>query len=136
MKKLFDFISKYHTPVLTLIAYQILGVALFKIFYAKDFRCLYITADIAAIAYFLLLFIREGLNIKNKTIKRNISINTEFREKYFKDLNNDVKIINEFRIVEIGNDAVLFVYKDKDNIFNRCKIYIINDFLEGMNDER
>ncbi|MGB4607180.1 MAG: hypothetical protein WBI62_01690 [Sedimentibacter sp.] len=69
MKKLFDFISKYHTPVLTLIAYQILGVALFKIFYAKDFRCLYITADIAAIAYFLLLFIREGLNIKNKTIK-------------------------------------------------------------------
>lgn len=69
MKKLLDFISKYYFPVLTLIAYQIFGVIMFKTFYYNDFRCLYITADIAAIAYFLLLFIREGLNIKNKTIK-------------------------------------------------------------------
>lgn len=69
---------------------------------------------------------------KYKSIKRLISNNSKFKEMYFNESEKDDKIVNEFRIVNIGSDDVLFIYKDKDNIFNRCTTYIINDFLEEM----
>lgn len=73
---------------------------------------------------------------KYKTFKRLISYNDKFKETYFNDIKRDSRILNEFRIVEIGNDVTLFIYKDKDNIFNRCKTYRINDYLEEIDYEQ
>ncbi len=67
-----------------------------------------------------------------KSIKRLLANNSKFKEMYFNEAEKDDKIVNEFRIVTIGTDDVLFIYKEKDNIFNRCRTYIINDFLEEM----
>lgn len=67
---------------------------------------------------------------RHKSVKRLMSDNLKFKEKYFEKEEDDRKIINEFRIVDIGSNAVLFIYKDKNNIFNRCRTYIINDFLK------
>lgn len=74
---------------------------------------------------------------KYKSAKRLMSNNLKFQEKYFGKEKDSRKIINQFRIVDIGNNAVLFIYKDKNNIFNRCKTHIINDFLgEIINEQK
>lgn len=73
---------------------------------------------------------------KYKSIKRFISNDLEFKDKYFKFAKKGTKIVNEFRIVDIGNNATLFIYKEKDNIFNRCDTYIIDDFLEELDYEQ
>lgn len=64
-----------------------------------------------------------------REIKRVISKNEEFRKKYFNIQDVNYRIINDFRLVDISGDIILFVYKNKDNIFERCKTYKINDFL-------
>ncbi|MEL7649694.1 MAG: DUF4080 domain-containing protein [Sedimentibacter sp.] len=66
---------------------------------------------------------------KYRFIKRSISNDEHFKNKYFPGAGKDEKVINEFRIVEIGKDAILFVYSDKNNIFNRCGTYVINDLI-------
>lgn len=73
---------------------------------------------------------------KYKSIKRYLSNDLNFKEKYFKDSGKEDKIVNEFRIVSIGNNAMLFIYKDKNNIFNRCNTYIINDLYEEIDYEQ
>lgn len=73
---------------------------------------------------------------KYKQLKRYLSNDEEFKELYFNEIKKEVKIINEFRIAEIGIDFVLFIYREKDNIFNRCKTYIINDFIEEKENEQ
>lgn len=73
---------------------------------------------------------------KYKSIKRYLSNDLNFKEKYFKDSGKEDKIANEFRIVSIGNNAMLFIYKDKNNIFNRCNTYIINDLYEEIDYEQ
>ena len=65
---------------------------------------------------------------KFKNIKRNLANDNEFKNKYFSLAEG--KIINDFRIAEVGGNIVLFIYKDKENIFNRCKTYVINDMRE------
>lgn len=73
---------------------------------------------------------------KYKFIRRLLSNDERFKEKYFKEASKDTRIVNEFRIAEIGNNAILFIYEDKDNIFNRCKTYIINDLIEELENEQ
>lgn len=66
---------------------------------------------------------------KYRFIKRSISNDEHFKNTYFPDARKDEKVVNEFRIVEIGEDVILFVYNDKNNIFNRCVTYVINDLI-------
>ncbi len=73
---------------------------------------------------------------KYKSIKKVLSNDEKFKEKYFGETVRGAKIVNDFRIVDIGSKSVLFVYKDKNNIFNRCNTYIINDLYEEMKNEQ
>ncbi len=66
---------------------------------------------------------------KFKNVKRKLSNDIDFKDKYFSS--SEGKVINDFRIVEIGGDITLFIYKDKENIFDRCETYIIKDLKEN-----
>lgn len=81
-------------------------------------------------------YLNKQAEEKYKFIKRQLSNEEKFREMYFKNMNKDTRLSNEFRITDIGNNAVLFVYKDKDNIFNRCETHIINDLTEETKNEQ
>ncbi|HQO71358.1 MAG TPA: DUF4080 domain-containing protein [Sedimentibacter sp.] len=65
---------------------------------------------------------------KFKSIKRQLANDIEFKNKYFPSMKG--KIINDFRIAEIGGKIVLFVYRDRENIFNRCDTYVVNNIEE------
>lgn len=80
-------------------------------------------------------YLNKEAENKYKQIKRHLSNDMKFKDIYFKDTGKEYKIVNDFRIVDIGNNATLFIYKEKDNIFNRCNSYIINEFLEETNYE-
>lgn len=67
-----------------------------------------------------------------KAVKRYLSNDMLFKEKYF----TEEKIANLFRLVNINNKAVLFIYKDKDNIFNRCETYVVDNYLEEIDNEQ
>jgi radical SAM superfamily enzyme YgiQ (UPF0313 family) len=58
--------------------------------------------------------------------KRSLAVDEKFKEKYFKNVNKDDKILNDFRLVDIGGNATIFIYENKANIFNRCRTYKIN----------
>ncbi|MDF2677454.1 MAG: hypothetical protein K0Q97_1777 [Bacillota bacterium] len=58
--------------------------------------------------------------------KRSLAVDEKFKEKYFKNVNKDDKILNDFRLVDIGGNATIFIYENKSNIFNRCRTYKIN----------
>jgi len=73
---------------------------------------------------------------KFKWIKRHIANDIGFKSKYFENIKKEEKIINGFRIVEIDENATLFIYRNKDNIFNRCNTYIINDLIEEIDYEQ
>lgn len=73
---------------------------------------------------------------KYKLVKRTLSNDIKFKEKYFKEAGKEIKIANEFRIVDICNKATLFIYRDKKNIFNRCDTYLINDLIEEIEYEQ
>lgn len=75
-------------------------------------------------------YLNKEAENKHRVSKRFMSNDMKFKQTYFKEFNETDKIVNEFRIVDIGNNTVLFKYKDKENIFDRCRTYIINDFLE------
>lgn len=62
---------------------------------------------------------------KFKKLKRDLSSDIDFNKKYFPAIEG--KIINNFRIVDIAGNIILFIYRDKENIFNRCETYVIND---------
>ncbi len=64
--------------------------------------------------------------------KKIIAKNEEFRKKYFDIEDMNYRIINDFRLVNISGDIILFVYKNKENIFERCKTYKINEFLKPI----
>ncbi len=66
---------------------------------------------------------------KFKKIKRHLANDLEFKNKYFSS--TEGKLINDFRIAEIGWNVILFVYEDKEDIFNRCKTFVIND-IKGI----
>jgi hypothetical protein len=65
---------------------------------------------------------------KFKSLKRNLANDIDFKNKYFSSMEG--KIINDFRITEIGGNIILFVYRDKENIFNRCETYVVNNIEE------
>jgi len=67
-----------------------------------------------------------------KAVKRYLSNDMLFKETYF----TEEKIANLFRLVNINNKAVLFIYKDKDNIFNRCETYVVDNYLEEIDYEQ
>ena len=75
-------------------------------------------------------FLNKESENKYKSIKKSLANDQEFLDTYFKNTVPGSKIVNEFRIITIENNAVLFIYFDKNNIFNRCRTYIINDFLK------
>lgn len=65
---------------------------------------------------------------KFKNIKRRLANDYEFKNKYFSSIKG--KVINDFRIAEVGGNITLFIYGEKDNIFNRCETYDINYLRE------
>ncbi len=69
---------------------------------------------------------------KFKLLKRYIANDIGFKNKYFENEKKEEKIVNRFRIVDIEGNATLFIYMDKDNIFNRCSTCIINDLIEEI----
>ena len=71
---------------------------------------------------------------KFKNIKRLLANDREFKNNYFPSMEG--KIINDFRIAEIGENNILFVYRDKENIFNRCETYVVNNIGEIGNEKR
>ena len=71
---------------------------------------------------------------KFKNIKRLLANDREFKNNYFSSMEG--KIINDFRIAEIGENNILFVYRDKENIFNRCETYVVNNIGEIGNEKR
>ena len=66
---------------------------------------------------------------KFKSLKRNLVNDIDFKNKYFSSMEG--KVINDFRIIEIGGNIILFVYRDKENIFNRCETYVVNNIEEA-----
>lgn len=81
-------------------------------------------------------YLNKQAEDKHKLVKRFLSNDERFKEKYFANASNDARLVNEFRIVDIGNVSVLFKYVDKDNIFNRCETYIVNDLIEEIENEQ
>ncbi len=65
---------------------------------------------------------------KFKNIKRHLANDIEFKNKYFSS--TEGKVINDFRIAEVGENIILFIYKNKENIFNRCETFVINNIEE------
>lgn len=70
-----------------------------------------------------------------RDIKKVIAKNEEFRKKYFDIEDMSYRIINDFRLVNISEDIILFVYKNKENIFERCTTYKINEFVKDIYDK-
>ena len=66
---------------------------------------------------------------KFKSLKRNLVNDIDFKNKYFSSMEG--KVINDFRIIEIGGNIILFVYRDKENTFNRCETYVVNNIEEA-----
>lgn len=64
---------------------------------------------------------------KFKQLKRQLANDNELKSKFF--ISNEGKAVNEFRIVEIGGNVTLFIYRDKENIFNKCETYTINELI-------
>lgn len=81
------------------------------------------------------LFLKREAEDKFKLIKRAIATNDIFRKQYFEDIKKEDKIINNFRLVEINNEATIFIYENKKNIFNRCKTYSINNLIKEYENE-
>ena len=71
---------------------------------------------------------------KFKNIKRRLANDNEFKNKYFFSIEG--KVINDFRIAEIGGNVILFIYREKNNIFNRCETYDINYLRETDYNEK
>ncbi|HOK50075.1 MAG TPA: DUF4080 domain-containing protein, partial [Sedimentibacter sp.] len=65
---------------------------------------------------------------KFKDIEKRLAHDTDFKNKYFPS--KEGKIINDFRISEIGGNIILFLYRDRENIFNRCETYVVNNVEE------
>jgi len=65
---------------------------------------------------------------KFKDIKKRLAHDVDFKNKYFPS--KEGKIINDFRISEIGGNIILFLYRDRENIFNRCETYVVNNVEE------
>ena len=74
----------------------------------------------------------KSLEENLRDIKRVVAKNEWFRKEYFNIEDNTYKIINDFRLVNISGDIILFVYKSKNNIFERCKTYKINDVIDKL----
>ena len=74
----------------------------------------------------------KSLEENLRDIKRIVAKDEWFRREYFNIEDNTYKIINDFRLVNIAGDIILFVYKSKSNIFERCKTYKINDLVEKI----
>jgi radical SAM superfamily enzyme YgiQ (UPF0313 family) len=72
---------------------------------------------------------------KYKPLKRILASDDNFRNDYFAGSKTEDRIINDFRIVEINKDITLFKYSDKDNIFDRCRTFRINNLAEEHRDE-
>ena len=81
------------------------------------------------------LFLNKDAEEKFKYIKRTLAVNEVFRNKYFADVKKEDKIINCFRLVEINDEATIFIYENKKNIFNRCKTYTINHLIKEHENE-
>jgi len=81
------------------------------------------------------LFLNKDAEEKFKYIKRTLAVNEDFRNKYFANVRKEDKIINCFRLVEINDEATIFIYENKKNIFNRCKTYTINHLIKEHENE-
>jgi hypothetical protein len=70
-----------------------------------------------------------------KFIKKKLANDDDFRSEYFRNIDKDEKIINNFRLVKIGEELMIFIFNNKNNIFNRCKTYNINHLIKGYDNE-
>jgi radical SAM superfamily enzyme YgiQ (UPF0313 family) len=64
-----------------------------------------------------------------KSLKKGLAHDVDFKNKYFPS--SEEKIVNNFRICQIGGNIILFIYRDRENIFNRCETYVVNDIEEA-----
>lgn len=64
-----------------------------------------------------------------KSLKKGLAHDVDFKNKYFPS--SEEKIVNDFRICQIGGNIILFIYRDRENIFNRCETYVVNDIEEA-----
>jgi radical SAM superfamily enzyme YgiQ (UPF0313 family) len=64
-----------------------------------------------------------------KSLKKGLAHDVGFKNKYFPS--SEEKIVNDFRICQIGGNIILFIYRDRENIFNRCETYVVNDIEEA-----
>lgn len=67
-----------------------------------------------------------------RVLKRHISKNKQFRIKYFDTDDMSIKILNNFRLIKIKESIKLFIYKEKTNIFDRCKVYDVTQFINEI----
>lgn len=70
-----------------------------------------------------------------RLIKRKLSNDMSFRNEFFSESKKEDKIINDFRLVKIGEEATIFIYNNKNNIFNRCKTISINHIIKELENE-
>lgn len=70
-----------------------------------------------------------------RLIKRKLSNDISFRNKFFSDSKKEDKIVNDFRLVKIGEEATMFIYNNKNNIFDRCKTISINHIIKEFENE-
>ncbi|WP_326908519.1 B12-binding domain-containing radical SAM protein [Sedimentibacter sp. MB31-C6] len=80
-------------------------------------------------------YLNKEYEERYKYIKRLIANDDEFRNQFFEDMSKEDKLINRFRIVDIEKDATLFIYKNKENIFNRCETLKINNWIKEYENE-
>lgn len=73
---------------------------------------------------------------KLRAVKKVLAKNNYFRKTYFDVDDNSYRIINDFRIIEIRNKIILFAYKNKNNIFERCNTYDITDDINKILEEK
>ncbi|MPN41637.1 hypothetical protein SDC9_189191 [bioreactor metagenome] len=71
-----------------------------------------------------------------KIIKRKLAFDENFRSMYFKNASKEDRLINSFRLLKIGEELTVFIYNNKDNIFNRCKTYNVNHLIKGYDNEQ
>lgn len=81
------------------------------------------------------MFLGRDAEDSYKKIKRVIANDAIFREKYFKNYSSDERILNNFRLVKINKDTIIFIYENKKNIFKRCRTYNINHLIGGYEHE-
>lgn len=81
------------------------------------------------------LYLNSDSENMYRLIKRTLSNDENFINRYFSEYKKEDKIVNSFRLVNISDEATLFIYENKNNIFKRCKTFNINNLIKEYEHE-